>query len=143
MRPVFFDIPDVPFDLSMTLAGSSFDGTGWNHTVIFGSLNIGTAGSELSAALSNIQLYSVGGSHTFSADLDYVMGALIPGSINTGTIEGVFNGPAMALNANYISTGTELFTANVGAVVPVPAGLVLFGSAILGLLGFGRRQQVI
>lgn len=57
------------------------------------------------------------------------------------------SGPSGSLTDNYdlgsiLFDGTNLtFTANQGSPVPLPAGILLFGSGLLGLAGIGRRKS--
>ena len=48
------------------------------------------------------------------------------------------------LPSSYIDgTGIELHGVITATVVPVPGGLVLLGTGLAGLLGYGRRKQKI
>lgn len=137
----FTDIPDEPFSLTTTIASSIPDGSGnYLHIATGGTLNVDN-GNLLSANLTNISLFSTTfNQHIFSADLIYTGGSLIPNGVNSGRIEGNFTGPLATLSTAYISNGTELINAKVGAIspVPIPAAIWLFGSALLMLFGFRK-----
>lgn len=135
------DIPDVPFLLNTLITSSVANGSGgFTHFTAAGTLNIDN-GNLLSAALSNVNLTSnAANEHSISADLTYIAGSIVPAGINTGRIEGFFTGPIAALNINYVSSGSEFLSAQVGQVfVPIPATVWLFGSSLLGLIGFRRN----
>lgn len=137
------DISDVPFFLNTFISGSTADGNGgYIHNSIAGTFNI-DGGSLLSAALSNISLTSnAANEHSLSADLAYISGSIIPEGVSSGRIESFFTGPNAAFDINYISSGSDIFSGQVGQVsVPIPAAVWLFSSACLCFFGARTKQQ--
>jgi hypothetical protein len=125
-------VPDLSFSLTSDALGT-------------GTLLI-DGGAALSATFTNLTIvHTFGGVVDWNADLTYAGGTLA-GSLTIGRVEGGFNG------INGFTMGQSLlgqtFTgsngiAKVGAVVPVPAAVWLFGSGLLGLAGIARRKTRI
>jgi len=122
-------IPDLSFSLTSDASGS-------------GSLTI-DSGAALSATFTGLTItHTFGGIVDWSANLTYTGGSLA-GILTSGRVEGGFTG------INGFSIGQSLLgqtfsgsngIAKVGAVVPVPAAVWLFGSGLLGLAGIARRK---
>jgi len=117
--------------------------TGTTYNFNNGNLTIG---SLLVATFNNLTIDSLGTdilgnlNAVFSSDLSYTGGSTA-GSFLTGRIEGgLFN-----VSGNFDGSFTAANTiAVVGSIspVPLPAAIWLFGPALLGFIGFGRRKQV-
>ena len=123
-------VPDLPFTLTSDASGS-------------GTLLV-DGGAALSATFTNLSIvYTFAGLADWNADLTYTGGSLV-GGLSGGRVEGGFTGIAgmfttsqSLLGQTFSATGI----AKVGAVVPVPAAVWLFGSGLLGLAGIARRKQ--
>jgi len=80
---------------------------------------------------------------SWDADLTYTGGGLA-GSLASGRIEGVFagvggfTGVQSLLGADFSASGD---IAKIGAVVPVPAAVWLFGPGLLGMAVVARRKS--
>jgi hypothetical protein len=127
---ILFDlIPDLSFSLTSDASGS-------------GTLLV-DGGAALTATFSNLAIVHVaGGVVDWNADLTYTGGSLV-GGLTTGRVEGSFAGilgfgfGQSLLGQDFTGSGG---IAKVGAVVPVPAAVWLFGSGLLGLAGIARRR---
>lgn len=114
------DISNVAFTLTSTYnAGSGF----------FEGSFLVDGGSLLSGTFSNLMVIDIGaGSLQYLGDVSYT-----GGSLAGGLTDGRFEGGASGINV----------VAKLGAVVPVPAAVWLFGSGILGLVAVARRKKDI
>jgi len=93
-------------------------------------------GSLLQGTFTNLLIIDLGvGSAIFNADVSYTGGSLMV-SPPTGRIEGT-------IVAKIDSFEDSKVLGKVGAVVPVPAAVWLFGSGILGLVAVARRKKAI
>lgn len=111
-------IPDEIFTLTST---GSYDGT----TGLFsGSFTVGSG--LLSGTFVDLAVVNLGTSLSYQGDLIYTGGSLA-GGLAGGRIEG-----------GIIGGGN---VAKLGAVVPVPAAVWLFGSGLLGLFGVAKRKK--
>ena len=109
------DITNQTFTLN-----ASFDGS----TYFVGTFN---AGGLLWGDFDNLTLKQLSsGTLDFSADLNYLGGSL-KGSLSGGRLEG-------------LGSTTDLIAKLGPVVVPIPAAIWLFGSGLLGLVGFARRK---
>ena len=122
--------PDLAFSLTSDVSGS-------------GSLLV-DGGSVLSATFSNLAVVHLfSGNVSWDAALTYTGGSLA-GSLASGRIEGVFagvggfTGVQSLLGADFSASGG---IAKIGAVVPVPAAVWLFGSGLLGMAVVARRKS--
>jgi hypothetical protein len=123
--------PDLTFSLTSDAAGA-------------GTLQI-DGGSALSATFSNLSIvHSFGGGVSWNADLTYTGGSLT-GSMTGGRVEGGFAGVSgftmgqSLLGQDFSASGG---IAKIGAVVPIPPAVWLFGSGLLGMAGVARRKSV-
>jgi len=124
--------PDLSFNLTSDAAG-------------VGTLSV-TGSETLSASFTNLSVVYTDllGLTTlqFNADLTYTGGTLV-GSLGGGRIEGSlfanlgFSNGQSLLGETFTASGG---IAKIGAVVPVPAAVWLFGSGLLGLVGIARRK---
>jgi hypothetical protein len=128
-------LTDFNPDLTFTLIS---DAAGVGNLLVDG-------GSALSASFSNLAVVHIfGGNVSWSADLTYTGGSLA-GNLAGGRVEGAFSGVAgfgmgqSLLGANFSASGG---IAKIGAVVPVPPAVWLFGSGLLGMVGVARRKSV-
>jgi len=118
------DIPDTDFTLNTAV--STGDG-------------LLTVGSLLTATFANFAFTDLGsGNAAFAADLSYTGGSLA-GSLTVGRLEGAFLADTTDLTGDF---NASIVQAKLGAVVPVPAAVWLFGSGLLGLVGIARRKTV-
>ena len=120
------DIPDEVFTLTST--SGSYDPAadlGLGYGMFAGTFTVG--GGLLSGTFSNLEVFGWGNDidFDFAADLVYDSGSL-QGGFAGGRIEGVISG--------------DIVVAKLGAVVPVPAAVWLFGSGLIGLAGIARRK---
>lgn len=119
------DIPDQAFTLRSTGtidAGNPSGGAG----LFSGSFTVD--GGLLSGTFENMFVghFNGTGAGNFNGMVTFTGGSLLGGS-TSGVIEGTF-----------AATGVD---AKVGAVVPVPAAVWLFGSGIIGLIAVARRKN--
>lgn len=124
-------VPDLSFTLTSDTSGS-------------GTLSV-DGGAALSASFTNLSIvYTFGGLADWNADLTYTGGSLV-GGLSGGHVEGGFNGITGMFTTMQSLLGQTFSATNgiakVGAVVPVPAAVWLFGSGLLGLAGIARRKQ--
>jgi hypothetical protein len=104
--------PNEPFALSASLNSGE------------GELQVGISGAILYASFDNLTVTDLGAGYgSFMADLSYLSGSL---SLIDGRIEGTY--------------GPSNLAAKLGAVVPVPAAVWLFGSGLIGLIAVARRK---
>lgn len=112
-----------------------------------GTLSVGN-GSILTASFSNLTLSDQGllgalfsGIGGFTADLTYTGGNMA--AAKTGQITGVFANANGTIGLGNAFKADSLI-AKIGKVqvVPVPAAVWLFGSALLGLAGMAKRKKV-
>ena len=120
------DIPDEVFTLTST--SGSYDSTadfGQGYGMFAGTFTV--EGGLLSGSFSNLEVFGFGDdiNFDFEADLAYDSGSL-KGGFTGGRIEGLISG--------------DIVVAKLGAVVPVPAAVWLFGSGLIGLVGVARRK---
>ena len=126
------DITDTPFFLTADYSGAS----GIDYFFNNGSISIG---SLLVAEFANMTVTSLGsGIGLFAADLIYTGGDL-QGNLLGGRIEGTFFGATSNDFSMDFSAADAI--AKVGAVVPVPLAVWLFGSGLFALGGFGFRRK--
>jgi hypothetical protein len=125
-------VPDLSFDLTSDASGA-------------GTLLV-DGGAALSASFSNLSIVYTGfGTASWYADLTYTGGSLA-GSLTGGRVEGGFSGITGFTDPTDIGlsllgqTFSGAGNAKLGAVVPVPAAVWLFGSGLLGLAGIARRR---
>lgn len=112
------DIPDQDFSLTST---GLYDGT---IGMFSGSFTVG--GGLLTGTFTDLIVLSLGGSDAeFYGDVTYTGGSMA-GSLTSGSIDGIVSGADVV--------------AKLGAVVPVPAAVWLFGSGLLGLVAVARRK---
>ncbi|MGB5474150.1 MAG: hypothetical protein WBQ78_11790 [Gammaproteobacteria bacterium] len=124
-------IPDLSFTLISNGSGA-------------GSLQV-AGGSALQADFANLTITysSLLQTAFWNADLTYTGGSLA-GSLTGGRVEGAFGGltgfgDGLSLLGQDFSASGGI--AKVGAVVPVPPAVWLFGSGLLGLVGVARRRS--
>lgn len=125
--------PDLVFSLTSDATGS-------------GTLSV-TGAETLFASFSNLSIvHSFGGLADWNADLTYTGGTLA-GSLTSGRVEGGFAGLGTGFGIGADLLGQSFSTsggiAKIGAVVPVPAAVWLFGSGLLGLAGIARRKAAV
>jgi hypothetical protein len=137
-------IPDEPFTLTANVStGSSLGGGNWMTGP--GTLQVGTGGSLLSASFTSLALINAGsGTGNLMATLTYTGGSLA-GAIGSGELIGGFvvgtcTGAAAGCDFSQAFSAQNITGTKVGAVVPVPAAVWLFGSGLLGLVGIARRK---
>lgn len=110
------DISDESFTLTSTGGSGLFSGT---FTV---------GGSLLTGSFTDLTVLDFGGGNgQFLGDIFYSGGSL-QGSLTGGRLEGTFTGSDVIAKLGKVS------------VVPVPAAVWLFGSGLIGLVGFARRK---
>jgi len=113
------DIPDQDFNLASV---GNYDGS---IGMFSGSFTVG--GGLLTGTFSDLVVFSLGGSDAeFYGDVIYTGGSMA-GSFTTGYIDGIISGSDVI--------------AKLGAVVPVPAAVWLFGSGLIGLVAVSRRKS--
>ena len=116
----FIDIPDQTFTLTST---GSIDTTTADIGYFSGSFD---AGSLLTGSFTNLFVGHFGdGTGSFNGDVIFTGGSLA-GGLPGGRITGSFT--------------TTSVDAKIGAVVPVPAAVWLFGSGLVGLIAVARRK---
>lgn len=111
-------IPDEIFTLTST---GSYDGTLGSFS---GSFTVGSG--LLSGTFTDLVVVNLGTSISYQGDLVYTGGSLA-GGFTGGRIEG--------------TDGTIGNVAKLGAVVPVPAAVWLFGSGLLALIGIAKKKK--
>jgi len=119
------DIDDESFILTST--SGSYDPAadfGFGYGTFAGTFSVG---GLLSGTFSSLEVfgYGDGTSFDFESELVFVAGSLM-GGFDSGRIEGTLSG--------------DVAIAKLGAVVPVPAAVWLFGSGLIGLVGIARRK---
>lgn len=120
------DIDDEAFTLTST--SGSYDPTadsGWGYGLFSGTFTVGAG--LLSGSFSDLEVFGYGNdtAFDFEADLIFDSGSL-KGGFDGGRIEGLI--------------AEDIVEAKLGAVVPVPAAVWLFGSGLIGLAGIARRK---
>jgi hypothetical protein len=114
------DIADESFTLTATGTFAGPIGSFAGSFVVGGGLLTGT--------FDNLSVVSLSGSNgQFLGDVTYTGGSL-QGTLLGGRIEGVYSGADMA--------------GKLGAVVPAPVGIWLFGSGLLGIILQARIKKV-
>jgi hypothetical protein len=115
------DIDDESFTLNST---GTFDGSIGSFAGTFT-----VSGGLLTGTFTDLSVFSLGVSDgQFLGDVTYTGGSL-QGGLDGGRIEGGYSGTSIA--------------GKLGAVVPVPAAVWLFGSGLLGLIGLARRKKAV
>ena len=109
---------DIP-NQSFTLHGT-FDTT---TSFFVGTFDV--SGGLLAGTFTDLKIIDLSGTWDFSANLIYTSGSLM-GGLTGGRLEGIGD--------------TTNLGAKLGAVVPVPAAVWLFGSGLIGLIGVARRK---
>ncbi len=125
------DIADIDFNLT-----ADYNSTNANtHNFTNGVLTIG---SSVLATFDSLDIFDLGASATFAADLTYTGGDLV-GSLTTGRIEGGLFNINGDLDGTFYAT---TLIADVGAVaaVPLPAAAWLFIAGLVGLGTAARRK---
>ncbi len=100
----------------------------------------------LTANLTDFGFAGSGGAGIFEFTMDLTGGDMAAYGASGGVIASTFNlSPAAGGNWDSMLDFQQNFSATVNAdafaPVPVPAAVWLFGSALLGVIGFGRRQK--
>jgi hypothetical protein len=123
--------PALAFSLTSDAAGA-------------GTLSV-TGSETLFASFTNLSVtHTFGGFADWNADLTYTGGTLAGSLPSSGRVEGSFAGVGSfsmgqsLLGEDFSASGG---IAKIGAVVPVPAAVWLFGSGLLGLVGIARRKS--
>lgn len=123
----FDDIADQPFTLTAT--GSSTLTSMGSFTFISGlfdgSFAVGAGGSLLSGTFSGLEISGLDTQPLISGNVSYTGGTL-QGNLTGGRLE--------------LATAGSSVAGKLGAVVPVPAAVWLFGSGLIGLVGIARRK---
>jgi hypothetical protein len=113
------NIPDQDFSLTST---GSYNGT---FGLFSGSFVVG--GGLLTGTFTDLPVFGIGSGYAqFNGGVTYTGGTLM-GSLTGGTITGNI-------------AGSDVI-AKLGAVVPVPAAIWLFGSGLIGFIAVARRKS--
>jgi hypothetical protein len=113
------NIPNQDFSLTST---GMYDG---DFGLFSGSFVVG--GGLLTGTFTDLPVFGIGSGYAqFNGGVTYTGGTLM-GSLTGGTITGTI-------------TGSDVI-AKLGAVVPVPAAIWLFGSGLIGFIAVARRKS--